>query len=277
MKFSFNNIFRKERKFKEPGNTAVYTTKYVVHDKSTITLVSHELNGDWQFMGNESIENFQDIGLLVSLNQVVKMDSSILLLADLPLGHQATRINKIDKWRIEKIRYSDSEIEKMGYYCSKCGEFHSEIPMSYGSESPEAYFNLDEESKKHSELTQDVCIIKEQRFFIKGQIKIKVDNRDDLFSWNIWVEINREDFDIEIKNWTEENRFLRKPFNGILDTPLNCYPNTLGLKVIVQTQKMGILPEVIVSETKHPLFFEQENGINYARVTEFAKQILYNH
>ncbi|WP_405246807.1 DUF2199 domain-containing protein [Cellulophaga sp. Asnod2-G02] len=277
MSFSLKNIFKKAKKFKEPENTVVYTTTYVMHEKSTITLVSHELNGDWQFMGNESLENFQEIALLVSLNQVVKIDNSILFLADLPFGHQATRIKKSDEWKIEKIHYSESEIQEMGYYCSECGEFHSEIPMSYGAESPTSYFNLDKKTKEQSELTQDICIINQKRFFIKGQIKIKVDTQNEPFTWNVWVEIGKEDFDTGQENWTEENRFLRNPYNGILDTPLNCYPNTLGLNVKVQTQKVGIIPKITISETNHPLFFEQENGIDMDRVTGFAKRILYSH
>ncbi|TXG39298.1 DUF2199 domain-containing protein [Seonamhaeicola maritimus] len=277
MSFSFKNIFKKGRKFKESGNTVVYTTTYVMHEKSTITLVSHELNGDWQFMGNESLENFQEIGLLVSLFQVIKIDNSILSLVDLPIGYQATRVKKSDEWKIEKIHYSESEIQEMGYYCSECGEFHGEIPMSYGAESPTSYFNLDEETKNQSELTRDICIINRERFFIKGQIKIKVDTQNKPFTWNVWVEIGKEDFDIGQENWTNENRFLRKPYNGVIDTPLNCYSNTLGLKVKVQTQKVGIIPEIIISETNHPLFFEQENGINMDRVTGFAKKILYAH
>lgn len=277
MSFSIKDIFRKNKQFKEPSNTAVYTTTYVMREGSPITLVSHELDGDWQFMGDETLEDFEKVGMLVALDEVVKKDWSVLELADLPLGHRARRQKRNNKWIIEKINYSESEIEEMGYYCSDCGKYHRDIPMNYGAKSPTAYFNLTEDEKKNAELTQDICVINEKRFFIKGQIKIKVDGKDDLFSWNVWVEITKEDFKEEYKNWDEENRFLRKPYSGILDTPLNCYPNTLGLKVNIQTQKLGFIPDILVDSTNHPLYFEQENGIDMKRVTMFALKILYGH
>ncbi len=277
MGFSIKDIFKKSKQFKEAGNTAVYTTIHVMKEGSTITLVSHELDGDWQFMGDETLEDFTKVGMLVALDEVVKKDKSILELADLPIGHKATRHTRNDKWAIEKIDYSESEIEEMGYYCSDCGKYHREIPMNYGAKSPTAYFNLTEDEKKRSELTQDICVIAEKRFFIKGQIKIKVEDKDEPFSWNVWAEITKEDFEDEQENWDEENRFLRRPYSGTLDTPLNCYPDTIGLKVKIQTQKVGLIPDITIESTNHPLYFEQESGIDMKRVTQFALKILYGH
>jgi hypothetical protein len=277
MSFSIRDIFKKEKQFKEPGNTAVYTTIHVMREGSPITLVSHELDGDWQFMGDESLEDFSKVGMLVALDEMVKKDKSVLELADLPLGHKATRQKRSDKWTIEKIDYSESEIEEMGYYCSECGKYHREIPMNYGAKSPTAYFNLTEDEKQKTELTQDICVIDEKRFFIKGQIKIKVEDKDEPFSWNVWAEITKEDFENEQENWNEENRFLRKPYSGVLDTSLNCYPNTLGLKVSIQTQKIGFIPDISIDSTNHPLYLEQENGIDMKRVTMFALKILHGH
>lgn len=277
MSFSINDIFKKTRQFKEPANTVVYTTIHVMREGSTITLVSHELDGHWQFMGAESLQDFSKVGMLVALDNIVMMDKSVLDLIDLGIGYQATRQTKKDKWKIEKIVYSESEIDEMGYYCSDCGTYHRETPMNYGAKSPTAYFHLTDTEKEKAELTQDICIIDEKIFFIKGQIKIKVEGKEEPFSWNVWAEISKEDFDTEQENWDDENRFLIKPYIGTLDTPLICYPNTLGLKVAIQTQKVGIIPDIVVMETDHALYFEQENGIDMARVIMFAKKILYGH
>jgi|GEM_PF-932444 len=277
MSFSFKDIFKKTKQFKEAGNTAVYTTIHVMREGSTITLVSHELDGDWQFMGNEPIQDFSIIGMLVALDEIVKKDKSVLELIDLAIGYQATRQGRKDKWKIEKINYSESEIEEMGYYCSDCGKYHREIPMNYGAKSPTTYFNLTDREKEKAELNQDICVIDEKRFFIKGQIKIKVEGKDEPFSWSAWVEISKEDFEVEQENWDDENRFLTKPYSGTLDTPLNCYPNTLGLKVKIQTQKVGLIPQILIDETDHPLYLEQDNGIDMTRVIMFAKKILYGH
>lgn len=277
MGFNFKNIFNKPKRFLEPGNTSVYTTIHVMKEGSPITLVSHELDGDWQFMGNEPINDYSQIAMLVSLNEIVKQDKSVLDVSNMPLGYKATRSRKSEKWLVEKIGYSDSEIEEMGYYCDECGKYHRDIPMNYGAKAPSAYAALTEDEQKDCELTQDICVINQSRFFIKGQIKIPVEGNEDPFSWNVWVEISRTDFENEQERWTEENRFLKPPYSGILDTLLNVYPNTIGLKVKVQTQTLGLIPDISILESNHPLFLEQENGINMDRVISFAKTILYGH
>jgi hypothetical protein len=277
MGFNFKSIFKKPKRFSEPGNTSVYTTIHVMKEGSTITLVSHELDGDWQFMGNEPIDDYSRVAMLVSLDEVVRHDKTVLQVSDLRLGFKATRTKKSEKWLVEKIDYSESEIEAMGYYCSDCGKYHRDIPMNYGAKAPSAYAALDENSSKDAELTQDVCVIKESRFFIKGQIKIPVEGKEEPFSWNVWVEISKDDFESEQEHWEDENRFLKPPYEGLLDTSLHVYPNALGLKVKVQTQKLGLIPDITILESDHPLFLEQENGITMERVISFAKTILYGH
>ncbi|MGZ3767765.1 MAG: DUF2199 domain-containing protein, partial [Mucilaginibacter sp.] len=239
--------------------------------------VGHELDGDWQFMGDEPITDYTKIGMVVALEEIIKKDNSVLKVADLPKGYQATRKGRKDKWAIVKIEYSDVEIAQMGFICSECGELHKEIPMAYGASAPYKYFQIPaNELNDRCELTQDTCIIDEKDFYIKGQLNIPVDNND-RFCWNVWVLISREDFLRSIELWHEENRFLEKPYEGKMATKLDCYPDTLNLDVLVYTQKIGITPEIEVIESTNPIFFEQQNGISMERVISFARQILYAH
>src|SRR5690349_4816758 len=98
MGFLFNS-----KKFKEPLNTAVYTTTHVIKENSPIVLVSHELDGAWQFMGNEPITDYRKIAMIVGLETIIKIDKSVLEVADLPMGYCAERKNRPDKWTISKI------------------------------------------------------------------------------------------------------------------------------------------------------------------------------
>jgi len=98
-------VSRKEnmKKFKEGLNTAVFTTKFVVHDKKEITHVYHYLeDGAWQFSSEDNFENYEEIALILSLDEIIQLDSSILGVADLPLGFVATRKSKADDWTITK-------------------------------------------------------------------------------------------------------------------------------------------------------------------------------
>src|ERR1700761_2960362 len=112
--------FFNTKKFSDPLNTAVFTTIYVMKENSTIVLVSHELNGDWQFMGSQEITDYAKVAMVVGLGQIIKRDKTVLEVADLPRGYQATRQGKGDKWTIAKIEYSNEEIREMGFWCAHC-------------------------------------------------------------------------------------------------------------------------------------------------------------
>ena len=266
------------KKFIEPLNAAVYSTVHVMKEKSLIVLVSHELDGDWQFMGSESIEDYTKIAMVVSLGEVIEADKSVLKVADLPMGYCATRKIKSDKWMIGKIDYSEEEMKQFGFYCSKCGLYHKEIPMAYGADAPYSYFLISEdEREQRCTLTNDQCIIDNKFYFIKGRIELSVEKDPDNFCWNVWILVSENDFERMSELWNDENRILEKPYVGKLASQLEPYPQTLDLTVIIITQKVGNVPKIELTECDHPLYLEQENGINMDRVIAFAKELLYNH
>lgn len=93
------------KKFKESGNTAVFTTKYVVIDKKDITTVSHEKeDGAWQFFSDDPLDNFEDVVKVVGLGEIIKLDSTVLELADMPEGFTAKRKHKGDDWIIQETK-----------------------------------------------------------------------------------------------------------------------------------------------------------------------------
>lgn len=90
-----------EKKFKEPDNTAVFTTKFVITDKKEITVVTHEKeDGAWQFFSEDDFDDYSKVAMIVGLGQIIKLDSSILELADMPVGYSAKRKDKGEKWVI---------------------------------------------------------------------------------------------------------------------------------------------------------------------------------
>ena len=91
------------KKFQEEDNTAVFTTKFVIVDNNDITTVTHdEDDGAWQFLSSDNFDDFAKVAKVVCLGEMVAMDSSILELADMPVGYFAYRKFKGDEWIIEK-------------------------------------------------------------------------------------------------------------------------------------------------------------------------------
>jgi len=97
------NIEETREEFEVPLYTAVFTTKFVLDDKRTITYVTHDIEyGAWQFFSDDSFENFEEAAKIVGLQEIFDMDNSLFEIAALPLGFCATRKDKLDKWTIRK-------------------------------------------------------------------------------------------------------------------------------------------------------------------------------
>lgn len=79
-------------------NQVAITTKYVVHNNSTITNVYHDTDGDWQFLGDEGVNETD--ALLLSLGQIFKLDPTIKDVLNLKSGQSAHRHSMTDRWAI---------------------------------------------------------------------------------------------------------------------------------------------------------------------------------
>jgi hypothetical protein len=89
--------------FEATLDTAVFTTKFVLEDKRTITYVTHDFeDGAWQFFSNDSFVNFEEVVKIVGLKEIFDLDKTLLEIAELPLGFYATRKDKNDKWTIQE-------------------------------------------------------------------------------------------------------------------------------------------------------------------------------
>jgi len=88
-------------------NVAVFTTKYVLSGIDIITYIFHyEEDGYWQFSGDTSCIGDEDYKI-VSVEEIINMDSTVLQMKDLPLGFYAYREDKDSDWEVHKHIYED--------------------------------------------------------------------------------------------------------------------------------------------------------------------------
>ncbi|BES62221.1 hypothetical protein [Dysgonomonas capnocytophagoides] len=86
----------------EDLNVAVFTTKYVLEQQSPIIYVFHyEDDGAWQFSGDEDCD--ENDYRIVSFEEIISLDASILEVVNIPLGYYAKRKDKESHWDIELI------------------------------------------------------------------------------------------------------------------------------------------------------------------------------
>ena len=82
--------------FHEGKNRSAITTRQVL-EGHPILLVSHDEDGDWQFVCGTTDD--EEDGRVVSLKEILKLDGSIAELADLPVGWEASRDTPEKPWQ----------------------------------------------------------------------------------------------------------------------------------------------------------------------------------
>jgi hypothetical protein len=120
----------------------------------------------------------------------------------------------------------------------------------------------EQEHNPKSLLTEDLCIINNTDFFIRGVIEIPVHDYKHEFGWGVWITHKRENFEIYRTN---PDTSSIGPFFGWLSNQLNVYtPSTVNLKAMAEYRGNGLRPKIIVEPTDHPVAIQQRDGISLA-------------
>lgn len=94
---------KKEKKFPIPDDTKVFTSTFVMNDRSAITYVTHEeVDGSWQFLSHDQFERYEEVAVKVELHVLLSMDPTLLELAAMRKGYHAFRAKAKDQWVIKK-------------------------------------------------------------------------------------------------------------------------------------------------------------------------------
>jgi hypothetical protein len=84
--------------FDQPRNCAVVTLRSIIFEGEPILYVSHDANDNgWQFLDGRPVDMAN--AALVGLGTIVRHDTSLLELADLPPGWSARRPSKDSPWQ----------------------------------------------------------------------------------------------------------------------------------------------------------------------------------
>jgi hypothetical protein len=165
---------------------------------------------------------------------------------------------------------------KCGFACTRCGQHHDILPLSYSVTVPRAASLVPkDELEQRVVITPDQCVIDGRDFYLRGRIPISIRDHDEPFIWGVWVEVGPKDFIRTFELWKVEGRETQLPYTGWLDTDIPLFGNTINLKVSVQTQRVGRRPHFTLLDMDHPLGIEQHGGITMTRVRQIAELMLH--
>jgi hypothetical protein len=162
------------------------------------------------------------------------------------------------------------------FTCSRCGQVHEGLPLSFSADAPVHYYGVPEhERARRAELSSDQCVIDGEHFFVRGCLDIPIHGGGDVFRWGVWVSLSEKSFLRMSELWETLGRESEPPYFGWLSTRLPMYPDTIELKTNVHTRPLGERPFIELEPTDHPLAIEQRSGISLARAREIAEGLLH--
>lgn len=163
-----------------------------------------------------------------------------------------------------------------GYTCSCCGKYHEELLTSYGNPAPVYYYETEPKEREDMfRLDDDLCVMDNEHFFIRGCIEIPIIGTDEHLIWGVWISLSEANFDTLTEHWDKQETL--EPMFGWLSTGLPCYPDTVNLKAMMHFRTDGIRPYIELEPTDHPLAVEFRNGVTLERVQEIAEQLCVNN
>jgi len=124
-------------------------------------------------------------------------------------------------------------------------------------------------------LSNDQCVVDGKEFFVRGHIEIPIHNHPDFLAFSVWSSLSEKSFQHMCDRWDELDRGDDSPYFGWLCTPIPVYPETIHLKLSVQSRSPGLTPLFTVEPTDHPLSIDQHNGISVQRWHELVHKILH--
>ena len=164
----------------------------------------------------------------------------------------------------------------MSWKCKTCGLEHEELPLCFGFDAPWPMLVPEDEFDRRVELGPDLCIVDRSKFFIRGHIEIPIIDYPDTFCLSVWASLSESSFQHAQERWKAPDRGNDSPYHGSLCSAIPVYPDTVHLKLSVQSRPPGLVPLMIVESGEHPLALDQHRGITVQHWHELAHCLLHD-
>jgi len=162
----------------------------------------------------------------------------------------------------------------VGYTCTSCGRYHDEEIRDVRAGLPEEIHRMPEDERERRVVISpsgDFASLDDaDRHFVRALIELPIPDEDDVFGWGVWVRLERGDVADVAASWTDEDA-VGSEFSGWLATELAAYGTTEGLPGTLRLRSVDLLPSFHVADARHPLGFEQHEGIGLERARELAE------
>lgn len=166
-----------------------------------------------------------------------------------------------------------------GVACTSCGETHNGIfDIAYLAPAPWPGLGATEENSALPDalknardiLTEDFCVMGEHRF-VRSTFLLPLQNSDLDFGFGVWGTLSPATFDsyVEAFDLRDSGRlgsafsWLSNPLPGAKPVPV---------KALIHFQSGGTRPQLQITESAHPFFAVQTEGLSFDDLLEIYAQ-----
>jgi hypothetical protein len=160
------------------------------------------------------------------------------------------------------------------YKCGICGKTHGGLPMDMAYKNPADYFKIPpNERGERIKNNDDVCVIDDSEFYIRGVLPIPVIDFDNDFQWGTWARVEESDFKTYLKYWDGNIPENLPALIGYLSGGLKDYPESDMISVEIYLQSGNQRPIFKVLSSENPLGIDQQKGITMEKVHSFVEPL----
>ncbi len=168
--------------------------------------------------------------------------------------------------KLHRFAPSAPKQTRLRYRCPDCRDIHDGLPdLCFAL--PDAIFELNDEDRATRALvSSDLCVLDDQRYFMRCVLEVAITGHSDLFAYGLWAEVSARDFTRYAVYYNTDAPEPLSTFQGQLSNRLPLTEDTLGLLCLVHlSNEEGTRPAIAVAVQEHPLFAEQTEGIGLER------------
>ena len=161
----------------------------------------------------------------------------------------------------------------MPFHCPTCGGEHEGLP-DLAFDLPLAVQQIPEAEwgARVGLVGDDLCILDDEHFFIRGIIEVPIHDHPERFGLNVWVSQEQDNF------WTYVDHYESSeigPFFGWLSNALDYGGEpVINLKTMAHFRGGSLRPSIEIEPTGHPLARDQRDGITLDRAWEMVHHYL---
>ena len=160
----------------------------------------------------------------------------------------------------------------MTFVCKRCGQTHEGLPGIAFDQPWYAHDVPRDQRSERVQLTDDLCIVDNEYYFIRGVILIPIRDYPEPLVIGAWVSQKKENYDTYVNNIDSADI---GPFFGWLSNEfLFGGESAAHLKTMVHFQGSSERPHIQLEPTEHPLAMAQTNGLSLDEAVDFVHPYL---